>query len=832
MGRIGIVSDVVLLYSVDFVDVAGDSIVVAPSQTLDDHEYHVLRNAAIRVVRKLEIVGECNIQYALDPYSDDYRIIEVNPRLSRSSALASKATGYPLAYIAAKLALGMPLPGIKNSVTKKTTACFEPALDYIVCKVPRWDMNKFKNSNKVLGSAMKSVGEIMSVGRTFEEAFQKALRMVNESNEGFSPKSKAIPDMEHALRVATDDRVWALAKCMREGWSVDKVWEMTKIDKWFLYKLKKIIDCEVTMKAAGELQPALIKEAKVLGFSDKQIAKCYSGQDHKSVRKFRKSHNIVPYAKQIDTLAAEWPAQTNYLYMSYLGSEHDVAYDQKDGAVVLGGGCYRIGSSVEFDYSAVMTTRTLRSLGKSVSVINCNPETVSTDYDEPNRLYFEELSEERVLDIIDNEKPWGTVVSVSGQVGNNLCMPLHQAGVKILGTHPEMIDSAEDRNKFSKVLDEIGVEQPAWQALTTAAAAGEFAAKVGFPVLVRASYVLSGGAFRVVREAADLTKFLSDAVEVSKEHPVVITKYLENAQEVEIDAIANKGEIVSYAIAEHIENAGVHSGDAHMILPTQNMAPATFNKVLEIGKKMAKAFNISGPMNSQFLVKDGRVQVIELNIRASRSLPFSSKTLGINMIDMAARIWCGEDVKPVEVDLSKIKHVGVKVPQFSFTRLRGADPLLGVEMASTGEVACFGPNQHDALLKGMMAALFKTPKKSVLFCLPNTRDQEKALPSVRTLFMMGFEIQATSETAAFLAQHNVPHTRLFYPDESGNPKIADHIRAKKVELVINVRSVKTADQAWEDKEGYAVRRGAADHGIPVLTNLEVPRHLLSSAPSL
>ncbi len=810
----------------------GDSIVVAPSQTLDDHEYHMLRNTSIRVVRHLGIIGECNIQYALDPNSDDYCIIEVNPRLSRSSALASKATGYPLAYVAARLALGMPLPHIKNAVTRKTTACFEPALDYIVCKVPRFDMAKFKNCNHVIGSAMKSVGEIMSIGRTFEEAFQKALRMVNDANTGFDPKAnKSFPDMEHALRVATDDRVWALAKCMREGWSVDKVWATTKIDKWYLNKLKGIIDCETEMKNAnGSMQAGLIKKAKLLGFSDLQIAKCFK-TEHGLVRTFRKQNNIVPYTKQIDTLAAEWPAETNYLYMTYLGSEHDVKYDQKDGVIVLGGGGYRIGSSVEFDYSAVMSVRQMRAAGRPVSIINCNPETVSTDFDESDRLYFEELSEERVLDITDNEQPAGTVVSVGGQIGNNLSMPLHEAGVKILGTHPEMIDTAEDRNKFSKMLDKIGVDQPEWQALTSPEAAAAFANKVGFPVLVRASYVLSGGAFRVVREASDLQRFLADAVDISRDKPVVITKYLEGAQEVEIDAIANKGEIVAYAIAEHIENAGVHSGDAHLVLPAQNMSFDTFNKVLDISKRMAKELQISGPMNSQFLVKNGEVKVIEVNVRASRSLPFSSKTLGINMIGLAARIWLGEDVQPVKLDLAQVKHIGVKVPQFSFTRLRGADPLLGVEMASTGEVACFGVNQQEALIKGMMAARIDMPKKKIFFSLPNERERNDMLPSIRAMKLMGFEIQATSGTAEFLEKHNVPHTRFYYDNEqlpAGAQTAFDLLGNRGTDMVVNVPSPLFADQAFENGMGYKMRRQAVDHGVMLLTNAKVAQAFIDS----
>jgi carbamoyl-phosphate synthase large subunit len=596
-----------------------------------------------------------------------------------------------------------------------------------------------------------------------------------------------------------------------------------------LNKLKKIIDCEVEMKnAGGSMQPGLIKRAKLLGFSDRQIGKCYK-IEHGLVRSFRKENAIVPYAKQIDTLAAEWPAQTNYLYMSYLGSEHDVKFDQKDGVVVLGGGCYRIGSSVEFDYSAVMSVRSMRAAGKPVSIINCNPETVSTDFDESDRLYFEELSEERVLDIVDNEKPMGTVVSVGGQIGNNLCMPLHEAGVHILGTHPEMIDTAEDRNKFSKMLDEIGVAQPEWQALTSPEAASAFAEKVGYPVLVRASYVLSGGAFRVVRDSSDLKRFLADAVDISNDKPVVITKYLEGAQEVEIDAIANKGNIVAYAIAEHIENAGVHSGDAHMVLPAQNMSFDTFNKVLDISKRMAKALKISGPMNSQFLVKDGEVKVIEVNVRASRSLPFSSKTLGVNMIDLAARIWLGEDVKPVNVDLAQIKHVGVKVPQFSFTRLRGADPTLGVEMASTGEVACYGHNQQEALLKGMMAAQFKMPKKKILFSLPHQKEREALLSSIRTLKLMGYEILATSGTAEFLQSHNVPHTRLLWDNEQGEgQKVNEVISNRAVDLVINLPSPAFADQPFETSHGYKLRRTAVDHGVMLLTNEKVAAGFVDS----
>jgi len=809
----------------------GDSVVIAPSQTLNDAEYHMLRTTAIRVVRHLGIVGECNIQYALDPVSRDYCIIEVNPRLSRSSALASKATGYPLAYVAAKLTLGYPLPELRNSITKRTTANFEPALDYLVCKVPRWDLAKFTGTSKAIGSAMKSVGEVMAVGRAFEEVLQKGLRMVDGTFEGWTlapnnKKEMSMVELEKGIRNPHCRRVHDIIRAMHQGVSVHQIWEWSKIDKWWLNKCQNIVTLEKKLVAGGLQSKSLITDiaqAKKWGFSDVGLAQALKCTQEE-VRQLRLKNGITPFVKQIDTVAGENPAQTNYLYTTYNANEHDMQFNQKDQVMILGGGCYRIGSSVEFDYSAVMATRFLRSRGNSVTVINCNPETVSTDYDESSRLYFEELSEERVRDIIDLEKPdVGVVVAVGGQVTNNLAMPLHNAGIKLLGTSALDIDAAEDRNKFSKLMDAAGVDQPEWSELTSTAAAKDFIRKVGYPVLVRASYVLSGGAFRVVREEASLEKFLADAVEVSGDKPVVVTKFVEGAMEVEIDAVANKGEVVAYAISEHIEPAGVHSGDAHMVLPAPRLSAADQSRILDAGKKMAKALNISGPFNSQMLWKNGELKVIECNSRASRSLPFSSKVLGVPFIDLAARIWVGEDVKPIKQDMKLVKNYGVKVPQFSFTRLMGADPVLGVEMASTGEVACFATTPEEALLKGYMGSRVELARKKVFFHVTQEADFNLQLKPMVQLNAMGYQLFCSTETAAFMKKNGIAHTELKWGGEVEQAMIK-----RKVDLVVNVPSTRFADQNTERTRDYALRRSAVDHSIPLISNGHVAAAIINA----
>jgi len=817
----------------------GDSIVVAPSQTLDDDEYHMLRTAAIRITRHLGVVGECNVQYALHATSRQYCVIEVNPRLSRSSALASKATGYPLAFVAAKIALGKTLPELRNSVNKITSACFEPSLDYCVVKIPRWDIRKFARANAKLGSGMKSVGEVMAVGRTFEESFQKALRMVDNSVQGFDPKE--IPDIDQIMTVPTDQRVFAIAEALKRGYSVEKLHDMTCIDRWFLYKLKHIHDLKAAIAKSAfgsDHFVHLLGSAKKAGFSDTQISETMGegGPSMMDVRNIRKENGIVPVVKQIDTLAAEWPAQTNYLYTTYNGTTNDVEFGDK-GIVVLGGGCYCIGNSVEFDYTAVSCIRGLREAGKKTIMINYNPETVSTDYDESDRLYFDELSFERVMDICDMEQPEGLVPSVGGQIPNNLVMPLAAQGVPIMGTPADSIDNAEDRQRFSDLCDEIGVDQPAWSVMSTLEEAFAFANRVGYPVLVRPSYVLSGAAMRVVRSSEGLSKFLDEAVSVSKDHPVVISKFLLGAQEIEMDGVGNGGDVVVSAIHEHIEQAGVHSGDASLVLPPEELPAHLKAKVFENGTAICKALNITGPFNAQFIVdsRDDTVKIIECNVRASRSFPFVSKILGVDFIRQAVNAMLGKPIDPSlrNLDLSKLNFVGVKVPNFSFARLADADPVLGVEMASTGEVACYGRNKHEAFLKAMLARNFKLPRKNILLMTGDAANKEAFLPSAKKLQTMGFTLFATPGSARHLRDNGVEVTEVLMEKKSGDDDTRQcsiaMLKKKKLDLVINfpVPMVSQADSA-EYTRRYRVRRAAIDFSVSLLNNLQVARTLVDA----
>ena len=705
----------------------GDSIVVAPSQTLSDEDYNMLRTTAVNVIRHLGVIGECNIQYALNPFSKEYCIIEVNARLSRSSALASKATGYPLAFIAAKLGLGIPLNKISNSVTKSTSACFEPSLDYVVVKIPRWDLKKFTRVSTLLGSSMKSVGEVMSIGRTFEEAIQKAIRSIDLHNIGFN-EGNALMSIDQELQTPSDQRLFAIANAMNSGYSVEKIWEMTKIDKWFLSRLKCLSDFGTLMTKfeAKTIPRPLLVRAKQLGFSDRQLAKFW-GSTEGEVRTAREVVNLMPIVKQIDTVAAEFPATTNYLYVTYNGEEHDVSFNDH-GLMVLGSGVYRIGSSVEFDWCSVRAIRTLRESGFKTVMVNYNPETVSTDYDEADRLYFESINLETVLDIYSLEKSGGVLLSMGGQTPNNIALPLYRNNVKILGTSPEMIDTAENRYKFSRMLDRISVDQPAWKELTSIEEAMEFCRKVSFPVLVRPSYVLSGAAMNTVYSKDDLESYLNQAVEVSREHPVVISKYIENAKEIEMDAVARNGKMIGHFISEHVENAGVHSGDATLILPPQDLDPETVRRIEDATRKIGYALNVTGPYNIQFIAKDNEIKVIECNVRASRSFPFVSKVMGVDLIEMATKAMAGLPVVEYPPTNLPPDYVGVKVPQFSFSRLSGADPVLGVEMASTGEVACFGRTKYEAYIKALLSTGFKLPKKNILLSIGSFKDKLEMLP--------------------------------------------------------------------------------------------------------
>ena len=775
----------------------GESIVVAPSQTLSNSEYHKLRSIAIKIIRHIGIVGECNVQYALDPHSEDYRVIEVNARLSRSSALASKATGYPLAFVAAKLGMGYGLHEIKNSVTKVTTACFEPALDYVVCKIPRWDLNKFEGVSKVIGSSMKSVGEIMAIGRTFEEAIQKGIRMIGQGMHGFVGNVLKSRDIDEELANPTDARIFAIAGAFDKGYSVQKIHDLTKIDHWFLQRLENIhLLKEELSKLNGEeeISADLLRATKQYGFSDFQIGRLTIKNTPLShhekmlkVREYRKKLGILPVVKQIDTLAGEYPAMTNYLYITYNGSENDVAYE-RDGrsVIVLGSGAYRIGSSVEFDWCGVSALNTIREMGYRSVMINYNPETVSTDYDTCDRLYFDELSFERVMDIVELEVPKGVIVSTGGQIPNNLAMRLHGQHVNILGTSPESIDRAEDRRKFSFMCDELGIDQPRWSELTSIEDIYAFVDKVGFPVLIRPSYVLSGAAMNVVSNKDELLHFLELAVEVSKEHPVVVSEFIEQAKEVEIDAVAQEGEVKAYAISEHVEFAGVHSGDATIVFPAQKLYVETIRRIKKIARSIARELNISGPFNMQFLAKDNDIKVIECNLRASRSFPFVSKVLKYNFIDMATRIMLGEKVEALNKSVFDLDYVGVKASQFSFARLLKADPVLGVDMASTGEVGCIGENYYEAILKSMLSVGHRIPKKNILISSGPTRSKVELLNSTRMLIEKGFTIYSTEGTAKFFKENNIDVNILYWPDEDKEPNIMEYLHDRKIDLVINI----------------------------------------------
>ncbi|KAL1959073.1 hypothetical protein VTO42DRAFT_2859 [Malbranchea cinnamomea] len=811
----------------------GDSIVVAPSQTLSDEDYNMLRTTAINVIRHLGVVGECNIQYALNPFSREYCIIEVNARLSRSSALASKATGYPLAFIAAKLGLGIPLNEIANSVTKVTCACFEPSLDYVVVKIPRWDLKKFTRVSTQLGSSMKSVGEVMSIGRTFEEAIQKAIRAVDYQNLGFN-ETNALMSIKNELQTPSDQRLFAIANAMHSGYSVDDIWELTKIDKWFLRKLKGLSDFGKYLSSLSptSLTVPVLRQAKQLGFSDRQLAK-FLGSSELAIRRQRVEAGIVPVVKQIDTVAAEFPAVTNYLYLTYNGSENDVKFDEQ-GIMVLGSGVYRIGSSVEFDWCSVRTIRTLREQGYKTVMVNYNPETVSTDYDEADRLYFENITLETVLDIYQLESSSGVIISMGGQTPNNIALPLHRLNVNILGTSPEMIDSAENRYKFSRMLDRIGVDQPAWKELTSVEEAAEFCDRVGYPVLVRPSYVLSGAAMNTVYSKDDLASYLNQAVEVSREHPVVISKYIENAKEIEMDAVAKNGVMVGHFISEHVENAGVHSGDATLVCPPQDLDPETVRRIEEATRKIGNALNVTGPFNIQFIAKDNEIKVIECNVRASRSFPFVSKVMGVDLIEMATKAMIGKPfVEYPPVNIPK-NYVGIKVPQFSFSRLSGADPVLGVEMASTGEVACFGRDRYEAYIKALVSTGFKLPKKNVLLSIGSYKEKMEMLPSIEKLHKMGYNLFATAGTADFIREHGVPVKYLDVlagegEDLKSEYSLTQHLANNLIDMYINLPSSnKFRRPANYMSKGYRTRRMAVDYHTPLVTNVKNAKLLIEA----
>jgi carbamoyl-phosphate synthase large subunit len=805
----------------------GESIVVAPSQTLSNSEYHKLRQIALKVIRHLGIVGECNIQYALDPFSEEYRVIEVNARLSRSSALASKATGYPLAYVAAKLGLGYSLPELRNAVTGVTTACFEPALDYLALKIPRWDLNKFRKVDHKISSEMKSVGEIMALGRSFEEVMQKGLRMLQIGLIGLTENDHLGVDVDNlkaAISEPTPRRILAVAEALRQGWSVEKIHELSKIDLWFLGKLKNIVDMGERLRSE-ELTEQLMLSAKKYGYSDKQISLILK-KEEMEVRKMRKKMGVEPVVKQIDTMAAEYPAQTNYLYMTYHGTEHDIDFKTKyKKAAVLGSGAYCIGSSVEFDWCSVNAVNTLAKNGYETIMINYNPETVSTDYDTCDRLYFDELSLERVLDIYELENPDGVIVSVGGQVPNNLALKLDKLGVNIFGTEAKSIDRAEDRHKFSGMLDELGIDQPKWKDFADTSKAFEFANEVGYPVLVRPSYVLSGAAMAVAHNKESLQNYLAKAVKISTEAPVVVSKFELGAKEIEIDAVAQNGELLIYAIAEHVENAGVHSGDATIVLPPQKLYLETVKRIRLITKQIAKALQISGPFNIQFLAMNNQIKVIECNLRSSRSFPFSSKVTGYNFIEIATEAMLGiakkKDYRTVDLD-----HVGVKSPQFSFSRLKGADPVLGVEMASTGEVACFGENLHEAFLKAELATGFQIPKdKKVLLSIGSIEDKGDFMPAARKLAAMGFEFYATAGTAQALEEAGLKVTTVHKEGENGGPSFLDVIRKDKVDWVINIPRNYSHEELTL---GYKIRRTTIDNNIPLTTNIQVARTMVDA----
>ena len=806
----------------------GESIVIAPSQTLTNSEYHKLRALAIKIIRHIGIVGECNVQYAFDPQSEDYRVIEVNARLSRSSALASKATGYPLAFVAAKLGMGYGLFELKNSVTKTTSAFFEPALDYVVCKIPRWDLSKFRGVDKELGSSMKSVGEVMAIGRNFEEAIQKGLRMIGQGMHGFvENKELEIEDIDAALREPTDKRVFVISKAMHKGYTVDQIHDLTKIDKWFLEKLQHIIDIDEAMKKCNinTLDKELLRTAKVYGFTDFQIARAVGLEDElKSMRKAslvvrsrRKNYGILPVVKQIDTLAAEYPAQTNYLYVTYAGVKSDITFENdKRSIVVLGSGAYRIGSSVEFDWCGVQALNTIRKEGYRSVMINYNPETVSTDYDMCDRLYFDELTFERVMDIIDLETPHGVIVSTGGQIPNNLAMLLDEQHVPILGTKAQDIDNAEDRAKFSQMLTNNGINQPEWSALTSMEDIDRFIERVGFPVLVRPSYVLSGAAMNVCSNEDELKRFLQLAANVSEDHPVVVSKFIEHAKEIEMDAVAKNGEVIAYAISEHIEFAGVHSGDATIQFPPQKLYVETVRRCKRVGRQIAKELHINGPFNIQFMARDNDILVIECNLRASRSFPFVSKVLKINLIELATRVMLGLPVEKPSKNLFDLDYVGIKASQFSFNRLQKADPVLGVDMSSTGEVGCLGDDTNTALLKSMLSVGHRIPKKNILLSTGGAKQKVAMLDAAKMLLENGYNLYATGGTSKFLTENGIQNTLVLWPSEEGDaPKALDLLHDHTIDMVVNIPKNLTSSEL---SNGYKIRRAAIDLNVPLITN--------------
>ena len=816
----------------------GESIVIAPSQTLSNSEYHKLRALSIKIVRHIGIVGECNVQYAFDPESEDYRVIEVNARLSRSSALASKATGYPLAFVAAKLGMGYGLFELKNSVTKTTSAFFEPALDYVVCKIPRWDLSKFRGVDRELGSSMKSVGEVMAIGRNFEEAIQKGLRMIGQGMHGFvENKELQIDNLDAALREPTDKRVFLISKAMHKGYTVDQIHELTKIDRWFLNKLKHIIDIdeELKTKNINTLDKELLRTAKVYGFTDFQIARAVGLEEEckkmheamRIVRRLRKSFGILPVVKQIDTLAAEYPAQTNYLYVTYAGVASDITFsNDRNSVIVLGSGAYRIGSSVEFDWCGVQALNTIRRQGYRSIMINYNPETVSTDYDMCDRLYFDELTFERVMDIIDAENPHGVIVSTGGQIPNNLAMYLDEENVPILGTSAKDIDNAEDRAKFSSMLTENGINQPEWSALTSMDDIDKFVDRVGFPVLVRPSYVLSGAAMNICSNRDELTRFLQLAANVSEDHPVVVSKFIEHAKEIEMDAVAQDGEILAYAISEHIEFAGVHSGDATIQFPPQKLYVETMRRIKRISRQIAKKLHINGPFNIQFMARDNDILVIECNLRASRSFPFVSKVLKLNFIDLATKIMLGAPVEKPNKNLFDLDYVGIKASQFSFNRLQKADPILGVDMSSTGEVGCLGDDTSTALLKSMLSVGLRIPKKTILLSTGGAKQKAEMLDAAKMLKQHGYELYATVGTSKYLAENGIENTCVYMPsDEGQHPQALDLLHEKKIDMVVNMPKDLTPRELTN---GYKVRRAAIDLNVPLITNSRLASAFISA----
>ena len=815
----------------------GESIVVAPIQTLNNREAQMLRQLSINIIRHVGIVGECNVQFALDPFSEDYRVIEVNARLSRSSALASKATGYPLAFVAAKLALGYGLHELKNSITKVTSAYFEPSIDYVVCKIPRWDMNKFHGVSKEIGSSMKSVGEVMAIGRTFEETIQKGLRMIGQGMHGFvGNKELKVDNIEKELSEPTDMRIFVISKAFDQGYTVDQIYDLTKIDKWFLYKLKNIHDLKGELgkyNSVEKLPTDLLFDAKKQGYSDFQIARYVCKDDDRrieeallTVRNHRKKLGITPYVKQIDTLAAEYPAQTNYLYLTYHGTEHDIEFERDNRSVaVLGSGAYRIGSSVEFDWCSVNAINTIRKEGYRSIMLNYNPETVSRDYDTCDKLYFDELSFERVMDILDLEQPKGVIISTGGQIPNNLAMRLDGQNVPILGTSPASIDRAEDRHKFSMMCDMLHIDQPRWQELSSMEDIYKFADEAGFPLLIRPSYVLSGAAMNVVSNRDELRDYLVLAANVSKQHPVVVTEFLENAKEIEVDAVAREGELITYAISEHVEFAGVHSGDATIVFPPQKLYFETVRRIKRITRKIAKELNISGPFNIQFLAKDNDIKVIECNLRASRSMPFVSKVLKVNLIEIATRIMLGQPVEQLDKSTFDLDYIGVKASQFSFARLLKADPVLGVEMASTGEVGCIGDDLYETLLKSMLSVGYRIPKKNILLSTGTMRDKVELLAPARLLVEKGYKLFGTRGTAKFLVENGVDATPLAWPDEEQHPNVLDYLKNKQIDMVINIPKNLSKSELNND---YTIRRSAVDFNIPLITNARLASAFLTA----